>query len=74
MITITARQNRKGALLLRRFSTGNDPDSPSRRPGYPSYRSISAARLRFRVSRIGRPGFGALIGRLPKQAFNAPRP
>jgi hypothetical protein len=28
MITITARQNRKGALLPRRFSTGNDPTRP----------------------------------------------
>jgi hypothetical protein len=28
MIKITARQNRKGALLLRRFSTGNDPTRP----------------------------------------------
>ena len=66
MITITARQNRKGALLPRRFSTGNDPNSPSRRPGYPSCRSISAAQLQFRVSRMADRAW-RLIGRLPNK-------
>jgi hypothetical protein len=43
-------------MTIRKFAPKSD--SPSRRPGYPSYRSISAARRRFRPSRSAG---GALI-------------